>query len=435
MTQKKFHLVSINYAPEKIGIAVYSAGLAEYMARHGYDVTVFTSYPHYPEWQIAEGWKSRGYNVQQEEENLCLVRCPIYVPEKPTGKKRLMHYLSFAASVSPQLFWRSVKERPDVVFVVAPSLIAALPAWVFAKLTGSKFWVHVQDFEVEAAFATGVIPEQSKLGRIAKNFERWMFCKADRVSTISRPMIDKLREKGVNALKIRELRNWANLKKVSVVEGVSPLRDELEITTDYVAYYSGNIGAKQGLDIIPKAARLLADRSDLTFVICGDGAYLDSLKSQAEGLPNIRFLPLQPLEKLSDALGMADVHLLPQRPEVAELVLPSKLTNILASGRPVVATADEGTALAEEVEGCGLVCPTGDPSAFAGAIETLLDDAELRKTLGETARTKAIQRWDMNNILGEFEAEIGAMTAPDRSPKWIWTRGAQRIMRRIGHSE
>ncbi|WP_066702272.1 WcaI family glycosyltransferase [Celeribacter ethanolicus] len=405
----KIQILSLNYAPEEIGIAVYSTGLAEAFTARGHEMTVVCAHPYYPQWRIWDGWPKLGYRTERHPDAPRVVHCPLYVPHKPSAKSRLLHYASFAATALPRLLSDAVKDRPDIVFVVAPSLVSAMSGWLVARLTGAKLWLHIQDFEVEAAFATGAIAPESRLGKAALAFERWMLRRFDRISSISSPMLDKLREKGIPDARIYEFRNWANLQRIKVLDGPSPMRAELGIDTPYVAYYSGNVAAKQGLEIIPEAARLLAGRSDLTFVICGEGPYLDTLKAKAEGLTNIRFYPLQPFEKLSDALGMADMHLLPQIAGVAELVLPSKLTNMLASGRPVVATAYPGTALAQEVEGSGLVTEPGNAEAFAAAIVTLLDDPDRRADLGRHARQAALQNWDMTAILDRLETEMGEL--------------------------
>ena len=402
----KLQVLSLNYAPEEIGIAVYSTGLAENLSLRGHDVTAICGHPYYPQWKVSQGWPKFGYRTLVHETGAKVIHCPLYVPANPTAKSRMVHYASFALTALPRLLANSVRGKPDVVFVVAPSLVSALSGWISARLSGAKLWLHIQDFEVEAAFATGAIAPSSRLGRLALGFERWMLGRFDMISSISMPMLDKLREKGVDEAKIYELRNWANLSRVKVVEGVSPMRAELGITTKYVAYYSGNIAGKQGLEIIPQAARLLAHRDDLTFVICGEGPYLASLKAEADGLDNVRFFPLQPFEKLSDALGMADIHLLPQIAGVAELVLPSKLTNMLASGRPVIATALPGTALAQEVAGSGVITPPGDAAAFAQAIENLLDDPDQRATYGAQARISATENWDMTSILDKLETKL-----------------------------
>lgn len=407
----KIQILGLNYEPEKIGIAVYSSSLAEDLSSRGHNVTVICAHPYYPQWKIGDGWPKFGYRKLTSQAGTKIVHCPLYVPETPTAKSRMIHYASFALSALPKLLRDAMCGRPDVVFVVAPSLVSAISGWITARLTGAKLWLHVQDFEVEAAFATGAIGSKSRLGRMALGFENWMLGRFDMISSISGPMLDKLREKNVPDSKIYELRNWANLSRVKVVEGVSPMRAELGITTTYVAYYSGNVAAKQGLEIIPEAARLLADRDDLTFIICGEGPFLEALKAKAEGLENIQFLPLQPLEKLSDALGMADVHLLPQIADVAELVLPSKLTNMLASGRAVVATAAPDTALAKEIEGSGLVTPPGDAAAFAAAIQTILDNPEQRAAYAKQARMSADANWDMNSIIGNLETELCQLAA------------------------
>ncbi|WP_417275552.1 WcaI family glycosyltransferase [Celeribacter halophilus] len=403
----KIQCLSLNFEPEEIGIAVYSTGFAREMAKRGHIVSAFCAHPYYPQWRRRTGWPRLGYRtLKADDVKLKVVHCPLYVPQKPTAKSRILHYATFAISALPRLIGDALKNRPDIVFIVAPSLVSAVSGLITARLTGAKLWLHIQDYEVEAAFATGAISPDSRLGRIALSFESWVLSRFDMISSISGPMLDKLRKKGIPEEKIYEFRNWANLQKVQVVEGLSPMREELGISTKYVAYYSGNVAAKQGLEIITESARILTDRDDLTFVICGEGPFLNTLEATAEGLKNIRFYPLQPFEKLSDALGMADVHLLPQIADVAELVLPSKLTNMLASGRPVVATAYAGTALAQEVEGAGIVTEPGNAQAFAQAIANLLDNPEQCEKLGRNARQKALENWDMTAILDKLEIEM-----------------------------
>lgn len=191
------------------------------------------------------------------------------------------------------------------------------------------------------------------------------------------------------------------------------MKAELGINTPYVALYSGNLANKQGIEVLPEMAHHLAHRDDLTLLICGDGPLREKLVALSAGLNNMRFLPLQPLDRLSELLGLADVHLLPQIAGAADVMLPSKLTNMLASGRPVLATAQEGTALSDEVEGAGVVTPPGDGKAAARALETLLDNPEWRVELGKAARQRALDRWDMEAILEALHLEFGKMTGLD----------------------
>lgn len=399
-------IIGINYAPEMIGIAVYTTGLAETLVARGHDVEVVTATPYYPAWRVFEGWPTRGYRVEHQIQGPNVLHCPIYVPAEPSGIRRILHHASFVLTGLLPALRRARRQRPDVVLVIAPSLLSSLTGLAAARLSGARTWLHIQDFEVEAAFATGLLQIGTRLGRAALAFERAMLSRFDRISTISDQMMARLAEKGIPAERIVELRNWADLSAVQSGPVAKDFRADFGLTTEHVAVYSGNIANKQGLDILPETARRMADRRDLTFAIFGEGSYLATLREKATGLTNIRFFPLQPRERLGELLRSADVHLLPQLAGAADLVLPSKLTNMLASGRPVLATADPETALAREIGPAGLVTPPGDAGALAEALRTILDDPDRRADMGLEARRRAEARWSQARIIDGFETHL-----------------------------
>ena len=399
-------ILGINYAPELISSAVYTTGLAERMAQEGHEVEVVSALPYFPAWRVFEGWRGIRWRRETPLPRLRVTHCPLYVPSTPSGARRILHHASFALSAFPVAVWSALRRPPDLVFVVAPSMVSAPVGALAAWISGAKSWLHIQDFEVEAAFATGLLPEKSQIGRLAVAFEAWVLRRFDRISSISGPMVAKLQSKGVPARNTYELRNWDNLGRIKPLATPSPLRRELGIVTPFVALYSGNLANKQGLEILPEMARLLSHRDDLTFVICGDGPLRAQLMEASANLPNMRFFPLQPIEKLNDLMGLADIHLLPQIAGAADLMLPSKLTNILASGRPVLATAEPDTSLWAEVTGAGLLTTPGDSVAAEAGLETLLNDAELRSALGAEARRRALERWDMVAILERLQREF-----------------------------
>lgn len=235
----------------------------------------------------------------------------------------------------------------------------------------------------------------------------------DRVSTISPRMLDKLLAKGVASVKAILFPNWVDIAGLRFEDsglsetGQSGYRAELGIAADaVVALYSGNMGKKQGLEILAQAATLMRDAPKLVFVFCGNGVGRADLVALCDGLPNVRFMDLQPSARLGELLTMADIHLLPQRADAADLVMPSKLTGMLASGRPVVATAHANTELADVVAGCGLVVEPERPQAFADAINMLVQDAAARVRLGAAARAYAEENLDRDKLLGKFEAEL-----------------------------
>ncbi|MDP2689315.1 MAG: glycosyltransferase WbuB [Deltaproteobacteria bacterium] len=388
----------LNYSPELTGIGKYTGEMCSYLAGRGHEVRVVTAPPYYPEWRIREGY-SAAYRSETID-GVRVSRCPLWVPARPTGAKRVLHLLSFAASSLPAALAQSILWRPDIVFTVEPAFFCASGAWLCARLSGARAWLHIQDFEMDAAFDLGLVGSGFIRG-VAKALERRVTSRFDRVSTISPRMFDRLPSRGASRARSVLFPNWVDTDKVYPLSGKSPLRDELGIPDGKVVLlYSGNMGEKQGLDIIVKAAAALKERMDMLFLLCGEGSAKKRLLSSSKGLSNIRFIPLQPVERLNDLLNAADIHLLPQRADVADLVMPSKLLGICASGRPVVATAHPGTQVAEAVKRCGVAVTPGDAPAFSSAITQLADDTEKRLELGRAARSHAIAHWGVEEVLG-----------------------------------
>lgn len=413
MTSANILLLSLNYSPEPVGIGPYSTGLAEALAERGHRVQVIAGKPYYPQWRVYPGYAGGGWQ-QTAEGGVEVTRCPHYVPAQPGGLKRILHLASFALTALPMALRAALRgkaQRPQVVMVIAPALLSVLTGWLAARLAGARLWIHVQDFEVEAALATGLLGEQGLPARLARWLEGWVLRRGDRVTTISPQMCAKLRDKGVAAERIREVRNWADARFAADPDGAAAIRTEWGLGSRVVALYSGNIARKQGIEILVEAARLLKDRQDIGFVICGEGPNRAELERLAAGLDNIQLHDLQPAERMGAMLTMADLHLLPQIAGAADLVLPSKLTNMLASARPVVATADPGTGLYDEVDGCGTLTAPGDAPALADAIAALAADPARRAVYGAAARQRAEERWMKDAIIDRVEAGIDELTA------------------------
>jgi Glycosyltransferase len=399
-------IVGINYAPELTGIGKYTGEMAEWLATHGHEVRVVTAPPYYPEWRVGNAYSAWRYH-HEELNGVNIWRCPLWVPAKPSGLKRLIHLASFALSSFPvmlgQLFW-----KPDVVMAIEPPLMCAPASLLVSRFAGAKAWLHIQDFEVDAAFGLGILKSEM-LRKVVLHVERGLMRSFDRVSTISHKMLEKLIEKGVESDKAVSFPNWADLATIFPLEQGSLLRKELAIPADkIVALYSGNMGEKQGLEIVLEAANRLVTNLEIQFVLCGDGATKAKLFDAYGHLPNVVWLPLQPVERLNDLLNMADIHLLPQRADVADLVMPSKLTGMLASGKPVLATAHAGTQVAQVVASCGKVVEPGDAQGVVQGLLELLHSPQERTMFGTAAR-QAAHAWDKTNVLRNFEEQLHSL--------------------------
>lgn len=397
-------LLALNHAPEKTGIGKYQGEMAAWLAARGHNVTVITAPPYYPEWKVAAPYSPLRYKTESLD-GATLIRVPLYVPAKPTGLKRLLHLASYVLAATPVALYHALRHKPEAVLVTAPPLMAAPLGLLAARLAGVRAYLHVQDFEVDAAFQLGLL-KNPRLYRFALALEALCLRAFTGVSTISPNMRAKLLEKGVLPARAHLAANWANTEQFTPESNGTRWRAKLNLPPESVlALYSGNLGRKQGLETIVEAAALLQNRApNIHFVVCGDGAGRADMQAAAQGLPNITFLPLQPMEDFISMMCAADLHLLPQKAGAADLVMPSKLGNILASGRPVVAGAAEGTQVFEAVQGCGLACPPEEAQAFAAAIEKLAQNAALREEMGQTAARRAHEEWSKESLLKRMES-------------------------------
>ncbi len=401
-------LYGINYSPELTGIGKYTGEMAEWLSNRGHEVRVVTAPPYYPAWRIRADYPAWKYTT--EEGAIKVYRCPLYVPEQPSALSRLVHLLSFTLSSLPvmlgQILW-----RPDVVVTVEPAFFCTFNTLLTAKLTSAARWLHVQDFEIDAAFDMGFLHEGGGVSKLTYGLERAIMRKFDRVSTVSPRMVTQLEQKGVDRRNALLFPNWVDISVVHPMEKTSALRTKLALGAGKVVLlYSGNMGMKQGLELLPVLAQWFVPDPRVHFIFCGDGALRPQLEQAVAGLSNVTMLPLQPASSLNDLLNAADVHLLPQRADAADLVMPSKLTGMLASGRPVIATAARGTQVATAINGCGIAVEPGDMAGVIDAVSTLAGSASLRREMGVNARIHAVEHLGKDRVLERFEQQLRDLT-------------------------
>ncbi|WP_234906113.1 WcaI family glycosyltransferase [Affinirhizobium pseudoryzae] len=389
--KRRIIVYGMNYAPEIAGVGKYTGEIAEHLAAVGEDVTVVTTPPHYPGWKVQPGYRNRYSSAI--ENGVRVIRVPLVLKERMAGIWRLVAPLSFAISSAPIAFWQILRRRPDTVFCIEPTLFAAPVAQMAAKLVGAQTVLHVQDLEVDAAFAVGHLGEKGWLKKLGYGFERLTLRGFDRIITISNRMAEKLVEKGIPDYRLSVIRNWVDLSHIYPMRVTSAYRAELGFTdNDFVVLYSGNIGAKQGLNVLLDAAEWLKDEKRIHFVIAGEGPVKPELKTRYGHLDNVRFLPFQPYARLNEFLNMPDLHVLPQERGAADLVLPSKLGGMLASGRRVLVTADENTELAVFVEDVATVVSPGNAEGMASAIKQMQVEGRHDRPITLADRLESLSR-------------------------------------------
>ncbi|MBT8517352.1 glycosyltransferase WbuB [Polynucleobacter paneuropaeus] len=407
-------IYGLNFAPELTGIGKYSGEMAIWLSNRGHDVRVITAPPYYPSWSIKAGYRSSTW-VKENLEGIKIWRCPLWVPSHPSGVKRLIHLASFAVGSIPivfmQIFW-----RPHVVVTIEPPLFIAPAGLFLAKICRSLSILHIQDYEVDAAFDLGILKGQW-LKKWVLTFEGFIMRHFDLVSTISNKMLMKALGKKVLPERLHLLPNWVDLSPFNNIDTDQARKEYCELLNipvdSIIALYSGNMGTKQGLEILSDVAKKFAMKVEsitpVYFIFCGDGAGKSLLIDQCKDLQNVKFLDLQPAEMLPKFLSMVDIHLLPQRLNVADLVMPSKVTGMLASGLPILACAKSGTELANLLDGRGIIVEPENSTALFDALKFLMDNQILRKKLGISGRIYAESNLSIDTILLNFEAKIKKM--------------------------
>ncbi|WP_373515406.1 WcaI family glycosyltransferase [Persicitalea sp.] len=403
----RFLLYSYNFSPEKTGIGKYNGELADWLAKQGHSVDVITTNPYYPEWRVHGDYRSRQWRTERHG-NLTVYRCPMYIPSEMSGKKRLLSDLSFL--LFSAFLWLRVffKRRYDVVIGVCPSLFVGFYPALYKAIRGGIFVYHIQDMQLDAAIQLGLI-KNNLLIRLLRWAEGQFFRQATFVSSISSGMKANILGKGLSQEKYLMLENWVDtdfIKPLSQAETVE-LRKELGLSpTDRVILYSGNMGEKQGLEIIVEAAEKLTNHSDWKFVLCGDGARKDHIVALAKGLSNVVFTNLIAYERLPELLSLAEVHLVPQKRAAADLVLPSKMGGILAAGGLAIVAADKGTSLFDLIDShdLGILIEPENVQQLVNAIELGL--SQNNDALKVRTRQYARKYLNIDNVLKKFVENV-----------------------------
>jgi colanic acid biosynthesis glycosyl transferase WcaI len=394
----------INYDPEFIGIGRYTGELGAWLGSRGHAVTVLTAPPYYPEWRVPEAYRRPAWR-REWLEGVEVLRAPLYAPARVTGKGRVLHELSFGASCLA--WWPSLWARSwDAVLAVCPLLQSGLIPALLARRQQVPFIFHVQDLQLDAARDLAII-RQPALFALLERLERFLFTRAQAVTTISRAMAARIQAKGTPPDRLHLLPNWADLEEIKPGSRRNALRRELGLNDELMVLYAGNMGEKQGLEVILDAAAITRYNHNIRYVFVGEGAARKRLMEHAQhlALNTVSFWPLQARDRFPLLLIAADIHLVVQKGKASDLVMPSKLGNILAAGRPFIATAQSETELGRVTTAsrAGLLTPPEEAGPLAQAIIRLAEDDAAREKMGRRARQFAEAWLGRDKIMAEWE--------------------------------
>jgi len=384
----KILFLTENFPPETNAAATRVYERALYWIRDGHAVTVLTSAPNFPEGRLFDGYANRWRQIE-DIDGIRVVRVKTYIAANKGVIWRTLDFISFMITAFiAGLF----EKRPDVVCSTSPQFFAAVGGWMLSVCRRRPFVFELGDLWPASIVAVGAMKRSLPL-RLVEKLELFLYRRSAAVAALTYAFKRNLVSRGIDAAKIRVVRNGVDAGRYGVRPRQATLAAEYGLQDKFVVGYVGTHGMAHALDRVVEAADLLKGDDDIRILFAGAGAARDGLIEQAGrlGLTNIVFLPMQPKERVPDIWSLCDAALvhLKDDPTFTE-VIPSKIFEAMGMGLPVLISAPEGEATEiVAAEDAGIVLPPEDPPALASAVRSLRDDHAGRKKYAENSLAAA----------------------------------------------
>ncbi len=391
------------FPPEYAPIGVMLHELAEDLSSKGHALTVITGFPNYPSGVLFDRFKKSLF-TEETVNGVRIIRCYLYTSPKKTVTRRILNYLTFA--VTSFIAAMRLKDH-DLLFMVSPPLSNGAIAILLKKWKGLRYVFNVQDLYPDAAISSRIIRNRLLI-RILRKTEARIYRSADRITVISEGFKENLIGKGIPPSKISVLNNWLDTGEIAPLPRNNDFSRQQGLTGKFVVLYSGTIGLISGAELLLTCAERLAVREDILLLFVGDGIAKKGIADEARkrGLRNVKFLPLQPREVLSQVQSSSDVSVVTLRRGTGRTSVPSKVLGYMAAARPIVASVDPDSDTKKLVEqaDCGICVEPEDADAVTMAILELYRDRHRAVLLGRNGRDFIVRNCDRKAMTAQYEA-------------------------------
>ncbi len=402
-------VVCPHFDPDVAPTGVVMSRIAHELIARGNRLHVVTSLPWYQHHAIDAGWDGQLVRTERTDWGR-ISRVHPFPTDKRNIPARALAFGGFTALAT--LVGAFGRVRPDAVLAMSPPLTLGLAGRIAATARRAPLVFNIQDVFPDVAIELGLL-SGDRVIRAARALERLSYRMSDAVTVLSDDLADNVRSKitiglegeqaQTQAKKVRVIPNFVDTNAIRPAARENSYREQYGLIGKKVVMYAGNVGFSQSLDLVLEAARSFeVSRPDVVFVINGGGSARPDLERDAAHLQNVRFIDMQPIERLPEVLAAGDIHVVPLRAGLAWSSVPSKLYSILAAGRAIVASVDSGTEVERTLEraAAGIAVPPDDPRAFAGAIGELIDDSDRAARMGASGRL-FVERWASPAVVAE----------------------------------
>lgn len=403
-TYVRILLVILQFAPDVNSNGLLFTQIAADLVQRGHHVTVVTSFPHYEHFRV---WPEyRGKLAQRERrEGLDIVRLYIHARgRKQRFTDRFLSYFSF--SVLAFITALCLRQRYDVIVCPNGGFLTAVAAVLVGRLKRVPVLLNLQDLYPETPIRTGLIRDTWIIG-ILRWLEQYIYRGSAHISVITAYFREFLVQNGVPAERISVIPNFVDAEFIRPLPRDNDFSRRHGLAEKFVVSHAGNIGYAYDLETLIEAASLLRSDRDIAFLIVGDGVVKPILQERvrALNLENVQFMSYQPREDVPLLRAASDVQVALNRPGASLHSMPSKVYEIMASARPLLASADSGSDLAILIDGsrCGIVVEPRDARALADAIMRLHAAPELRQEMGARGRRLAETQYSRSAVVDQYE--------------------------------
>jgi len=390
-----------NFPPEVNAPASRTFEHTREWVQAGHQVTVITCAPNFPKGKVFEGYSNRLWQSEKME-GIKVIRVWSYITVNEGFIRRIIDYVSFMVSATcAALFVRKV----DIVIGTSPQFFTAFAAYLVSRMKRIPFVFELRDLWPESIKAVGEMGDSFAI-RLLELIEIFLYRKAEAIVSVTHSFKSKLIERGIGGDKIHVVTNGVDLSRFAPIERDVGLAKELGLEDCFVGGYIGTHGLAHGLETLLDAAEMFLKqgRDDLRFLLLGDGARKAELKADADrrGLTNVIFVDLVPKAEVVRYWSLLNVSLIHLRDsELFSTVIPSKMFESMGMGVPLLHGVPGESAGIVELEGVGIVFPSGNHKALCDAMLRLKEDTDLYARLRQSC-IDAAPNYDRSRLAGEM---------------------------------
>jgi colanic acid biosynthesis glycosyl transferase WcaI len=413
-------ILSANFSPEPTGSGVVIGEFASFLANGGLDVRVATSFPYYPHWRIYPGYRGRLWATERDG-RMTVFRSWLFVSPRVSTVSRILTEITLSLLALPNIV-RALRGA-RAAYILTPALSYAFVGSVLAWLLGVPRHLIVHDVMPDTAVELGMM-RNPVLIAVSRWLARVVYALAREIQTLGDGMRRRIARGTRRPDKIRIVPITIDASELApVAPDQNQFRRRFVGSGRFAVLYTGNIGWKQDLDILLRAAARLRHEPEVHFYVFGEGSAKDQfMRRRAElELDNVSHYPLQERSMLPHMLSGADIVLVSQMPQVVDIVVPSKLLTALGAGAMVVAACAPDSETAEVIRASsgGLLIGAGDDLGFVRAILTVYRGEVDVASFRGRARAYALSHLDRRAVYGPIMRALrGLVAAPtsDREP-------------------